>query len=257
MAEHRAKSWTPSEEDVRQFHYLNEDDFKRSLARLPVEAQKYQLLKADPNMKEELVEKLLTYIQQQQLEDPLALLQPMEPGKDNAQLKAIKGFNLEIALFLAGLTGSFLYTDALAHWGHLHAHTLANKTSNGNLAQPVKDGIKAIQFPLQHDITKLIEDKMSGDFGEIRKLIAKLLNLMHSNHDVGIQSQLVDELIYHVSKLRKKISETILDIQFELSAPANGFETNNVRRLIMTFGRDHDFQIASKAMLIHISQAAA
>lgn len=258
MAEHRAKSWIPSEEDMRQFHYLNEDDFKRSLARLPVEAQKYQLLKSDPNMKEELVEKLLTYIQQQQLEDPLALLQPMVPGEDNAQLKAIKGFNLEIALFLAGLTGSFLYTDALAHWGHLHAHTLANTTSNGNLAQPIKDSIKAIQFPLQHNVTKLIEDKISGDqFGELRKLIAKLLSLIHSNSEVRIQNPLAQELIDLVSKLRKKRSETILDIQFEFSAPVNGFETNNVRRLIMTFGRDHDFQIASKAILIHISQAAA
>lgn len=64
-------------------------------------------------------------------------------------------------------------------------------------------------------------------------------------------------MIMQLDKAVKQMqSESVLKMQFELSVPAAGFESNAVRRLIVTFGRAKDFQIAPIAMLLHIYQTA-
>ena len=261
MADERTKNWEPSTEDMRQFKYLNEDDFSRSFRRLPEQAQRQQFLKVDPDMKDEMIEQVLALLKKQQEEDPLALLQPMEPGKDNAQLKIVKGFNLEIALFLAGLTGAFLYTDSLLHWRHLHEHTRAGSSSQTNASlSPLTDAIKAIMFPMLLDVNKLMEDRLSGgQSGSIRNLITRLLGSMLDNSNPARLNPMIMQLDKAVKQMQQKqqeeLSESVLKTQFELSVPAAGFESNAVRRLIVTFGRAKDFQIAPIAMLLHISNA--
>lgn len=263
MAEERTKNWEISEEDMRQFNYLNEDDIKRSIRRLPEQSQRRQLRQVDPDMKDEMIEQVLALMKKQHEEDPLALLQPMEPGQANAQLKIIKGFNLEIALFLAGLTGSFVYTDMLLHWRHLHEHTRAGSTPQTNASwSPVTDAIKAVMFPMQHDVNKLMEDRLSGGrSGSIRRLIAQLFGSMLDTSTPARLSSMVTQLDSAVKIMQQKrqdqSSESVLDMQFELSVPTAGFENNAVRRLIVTFGRAKDIRIVPIAMLLHINQTAA
>lgn len=258
MAEQRTKSWEASEEDMRQFKYLNEDDFNRSFRRLPEQSQRQQFRQVDPDMKDEMIEQVLALMKKEHKEDPLALLQPMEHGQENAQLKIVKGFNLEIALFLAGLTGSFIYTDTLIHWRHIHEHTRAGTTVHSDASwSPVIGNIKAINFPMQYDDKKIIGDRLSGgQSSPIRRSIARLLCSML---DVGIPARLnsiVTELDSSVqrmkSKLQEQTSESVLDVQFEFSVPAAGFENNAVRRLIVTFGRAEDIRIVPIAMLLHL-----
>lgn len=196
-------------------------------------------------------------------EDPLALLQPMELGQDNAQLKIVKGFNLEVALFLAGLTGAFVYTDMLLHWRHIHEHTRVGSTPQTNACwSPVTDAIKSITFPTQYDVNKLIGDRLSGgQSGSIRSLITRLLGSMLDNCTPTSLNPMVTQLDSAVKRMQQKwqeqeqFSESVLDMQFEFSVPAAGFENNTVRRLIVTFGRAKDVQIAPIAMLLHIPNA--
>lgn len=262
MAEGRMKNWESSEEDRRQFQYLMEDDFKRSFRRFPEEALRRMFLQDDPDMNEEMIEQVLALMNKQHEEDPLALLQPMELGEDNAQLKTVKGFNLEIALFLAGLTGSFVYTDTLVHWRHLHEHTRAGSNAHSDASwSPVAENIKAITFPIQYDDHKLMEDRLSGgQSGSIRRTITRLLCSML---DVDVPARLnplvtaLDSSVQRMKpKWQKQSSETALDVHFEFSVPAAGFENNAVRRLIVTFGRANDIRIAPIAMFLHIQQAA-
>lgn len=258
MAKERTKDWEPSDEDMHQFKHLNEDDFKRSLYRLPEQSQRQQLLQANPDIKDEMIEQVLALMKKQNEEDPLALLQPMEPGQENAQLKIIKGFNLEIALFLAGLTGSFVYTDMLLHWRHLHEHTHAGSTPQTNTSwSSVTDAIKAIIFPGQYDVNKIMEDRLSGgQSGAIRSLITRLLDSMHDNSSVARLNPIVAQLDSAVKRMQQKphekSSESALDIQFEFSVPTTGFENNAVRRLIVTFGCAEVVPIVPIAMLLHL-----
>lgn len=259
IAKERTKNWKPSEEDMKQFISLNEDDFKRLLGRLPEDAQRRKLRQADPNIKDEMVEQVLALMKKQHEEDPLALLQPMEPGQDHAQLKIIKGFNLEIALFLAGLTGSFVYTDELLHWRHLHEHTRAGSSPQAIASwTPVTDAIKAIMLPMQHDANKLMKDRLSGgQSGVIRNLITRLIGSMLDNSIPSRLNPMVIQLDSAVKTVRQKLqeqsSESVFDMQFEFSLPEAGFESNAVRRLIVTFGRAKDIRIVPIAMLLHLT----
>ena len=63
-------------------------------------------------------------------DDPLALLQSVEDGPEGGQLQTLRSINLEMALFLAQLTGSALYTDQSVHWRLLHEHTSAATDSH-------------------------------------------------------------------------------------------------------------------------------
>ena len=205
-----------------------------------------------------MIEQVLALMKEQHEEDPLALLQPLEPGQDNAQLKIIKGFNLEITLFLAGLTGAFVYTDALLHWEHLHEHT---RVSGHNVESPITDAIKSIVFPLQHDVNKLLSDRLyGGQSGTIRSLISRLLSSMLNTQNPASLNPMVTQLDSEVKKMRQKqqeqSSESVLDMQFELSVSISGFENNDIRRLIVTFGRANDIQIATIAMYLDIYQTA-
>lgn len=262
MAEQRMKSWKASEEDTQQFKHLYEDDFKRSLRRFPEEDLRRMFRQDDPDLNEEMIEQVLALWKKQQKEDPLALLQPMEPGQDNAQLKTNKGFNLEIALFLAGLTGSFIYTDTLIHWWHLHEHTRAGTTVHSDASwSPVIENIKAITFPMQYDDKKIMGDRLSGgQSSSIRRSITRLLCSMLDVDNPARLNSIVTELDSSVQRMKPKwqehTSESVLDIQFEFSVPATGFENNAVRRLIVTFGRSNDIRIVPIAMLLHIYRAA-
>lgn len=69
MANERTKNWEPSEEDMRQFKYLNTDDFKRSICRLPEQSQRRQLRQADPDIKDEMIEKILALMKKQHEEE--------------------------------------------------------------------------------------------------------------------------------------------------------------------------------------------
>jgi Protein of unknown function (DUF4238)/SEC-C motif len=262
MATERTKNWEPSEEDMRQFKYLQEDDLKRSIGRLPDEVQRQQLLQIDPDMKDDLIERVLALTKEQNENDPLALLQRMEPGQDNAQLKIVKGFNLEITLFLAGLTGAFVYTDMLLHWRHLHEHTRAGSEAHSNEAgSPVTEAIKAIIFPMQYDVNNLMEDRLSGgQSGSIRSLVTRLLGSMVDYSTPARLNPMVTQLDSAVKRMHQKwkdqYSEFLLDMKFEFSVPAAGFENNAVRRLIVTFGRANDIRIVPIAMLLHILHTA-
>ncbi len=259
MAKERGKNWAPTEEDMRHFKYLNQGDLKRSFGRLPEDVQRRQLRQVDPDIKDEMIEKVLDLMKKQHEEDPLALLQPMEPGQDNAQLKIIKGFNLEIALFLGGLTGSFVYTDALSHWKHLHEHTHAGSTPQTIASwTPVTDAIKAIMLPMQHDTKKIMKDRLSGgQLGTIRSLITRLLGLLMDDSIPARLNPMITQLDSAAKRMKEKLqeqsSESVHDMQFEFSAPASGFESNSVRRLIVTFGRDKDIRIVPIVMLLHLS----
>ena len=260
ITEDRKQNWEPSEEDIQQFNYLNKDDHKRSFGRLHEQSQRQHLLQVDLDITDDMIEQLLALIKKQHEEDPFALLQPMEHGLDNAQLKIIKGFNLEIALFLAGLTGSFVYTDTLLHWRLLHEHTRAGSMAHSKASwSPVTKAVKAIIFTMQHDVIKLMEDRMSGGrSGSIRNLLARLLCSMLDHGIPARLNPMVSHLDSAVKRMQQKwqeqSSESLLDVQFEFSVPAAGFENNAVRRLIVTFGRAEDIRIVPIAMLLHINK---
>lgn len=257
MAEERTKGWAPSNEDMDQFKHLSDDDVKRSIQRLSKPSLKAYILRITPDIKDEMLELVVEQMKQQSAIDPLALLQELEPGEDNAQAKVIKGFNLEIALFLAGLTGSVVYTDMKLHWKHLHEHiAIGNSAENVTLWKPVIDAIKGIKFPIQHDASKQISDRYFGDStGSIRRILANIFRVILGDNSPKIVSSMALALSGHIKKLKEKQAfDWALEAEFDISLPLAGFENNAIRRLIFTYGRTSDFRVTQVAVYVQFNK---
>ena len=253
MAEERTKGWTASDEDMAQFKHLSDDDIKRSIQRLSKTDLKAYIQRITPEIKDEMLELVVEQMKQQSANDPLALLQELKHGDDNAQLRMIKGFNLEIALFLAGLTGSFVYTDMKLHWKHLHEHTIAGSTSkNASLWNPVTESIKSKLLPVQHDSTKQIIDRYSGNStSPVRRIISRIFGFILNGNDPATVLPMTLALDNHIKRLREKQTiDWAFEAKFDISVPPAGFENNAIRRLIFTYGRTNDVRIAQLAVYV-------
>ena len=79
----------------------------------------------DPDVDPALLEAVLAQMKANLVDDPLALLQPLEHGSQCGDLQVLGSLNLELALFFAHLTGAAIDTDHQVHWRQLHEHTSA------------------------------------------------------------------------------------------------------------------------------------
>ena len=122
MAQQRTAGWTPEmdNKERQRFDRLAQDDYRRFLGRLPERALRKMIRESIPGIDDTKLDSVIKHMKTELEADPYALLQPIEPGNAGAQLKIMKGYSLETAMYLAALTGAVLYTDLKAHWEQLH-----------------------------------------------------------------------------------------------------------------------------------------
>ena len=107
--------------------------------------------------------------------DPLALLQPLESGSDGGALIVARSMSLELALFLAQLTGSTVYTDNPAQWKHLHAHALSAEARRQSSAwEPLVQQIRKIDFTLESSPQAIIGIRLSVKLRAMRNTLRKI-----------------------------------------------------------------------------------
>lgn len=117
MAEARMKYRSIDKNDTDLAQKLMRDDMKSSIFNLPPDILKYKLKEKSPNASEEEIEDALKYIQKKKLDNPLASLQPIGIGEKGGQMHVYQmSGTLEMALYLAQITGSFVYTDIKHFW---------------------------------------------------------------------------------------------------------------------------------------------
>lgn len=187
------------------------------------------------------------------------MLQPIQPGEAGAQLLCFKGYGLEVALCLAALTGSAIYTDVEAHWEQLHLHAQQSDPTAANRWNPVMESLRGIDFPIYMDVQKLYDARRMGASGAMR---AAMRRFAEAAQQSGNKPQ-PDHLGLQFKKAAKAMKGERADEppplhltgQIELSVPAGGFERNDVRRLLVTFGRAKTARATPFAMLIKFEAA--
>lgn len=261
MAEERTASWEPDEKDMEQLRELTEDDFKRATRGLPDDSLRNLVQRCSPELSLEQIERAVADMKEQHANDPFALLQPMTPGNGGGQLRIMKGFNLELAMFLAELTGSAIYTDLPLHWQHLHAHTSAvNAPQLASVWAPLVERIQTIDFTLESNPQVSLHIRMAGKLGNVRNVFRRIGNAVRVQNEKtdakGIVKQLEGELQRAEENIRREWqasgSTSAPSMRFqrhvEISVPMGGFERNTVRRLLLTFGRAKHIQGMPMAM---------
>lgn len=227
-----------------------EDDFKRSMTGLSDEHIKKNLKDALPESSEEELERLLKYIKQERLKDPLALLQPLEDNEKNGQLMATHVTpNLELGFFIAQLTGSFIYTDNNVRWEEITRSTKTEGGKNETPWRPLIDTIGNINLELEIDTLFNLSIRKNGQLGLIRNVLRRICVAITEEHDpVKIEilsksfseelNQIIEKTSKELETIRNKHKGKSLKLKGKLScliSPDN-FSLIPVQRLFVSYG---------------------
>lgn len=260
MAMRRTAGWKPEYPSGSLMEKLAKDDYLRLMKQLPDASLRSMLRKSTPEITQEQIEAVIEHIKTEVAEDPYALLQPVEPGEAGAQLLILKGYGLESAMFLASLTSSTIFTDVDAHWQQLHMHALQGDRSQDNIWKPVVDSLGDISFPIELGVEILLTELHAGRFGSIRPALRRIVEAAQQPST----AQCADQLTAQLNKAAEGIQREWADVpsvarlagRIELSVPLTGFERNEVRRLLLTFGRAKTAIPIPFAMLIRLDAHA-
>jgi hypothetical protein len=237
------------DKDLQRNRALFEDDTMRAHFGLPEDALRGRIQRSSPELGAEEVAQVIAYMRERQKQDPLALLQHLPPGEEGAQLQTVKGFNLEVALFLTQFTGSVVYTDVGLHWQHLHQHaTAANASKAPSHWQAVIDSMQKLPFRVEGSPEAGFQLRISGKLDRVRTTLRRVREAARLQGERPASKKTAKELARGLDQAKKDLRKerrrsdaSQLDSSFqgnlEISIPIGGFDRNEVRRLLLTYGR--------------------
>ncbi len=267
MAKSRLEGYTMNSEHTKQMEELCEDDFRRSIEGLPDETLKRKIKSTSPDLSSKEIDDVLLYIKQKRLEDPLALLQPTVPGKDQGQMLFMHlSPNFELGFFLAQLTGSFIYTDNKHRWMEITSSPIDK--AKQSLWEPLATHIRSIDFI--YEINPVVNWKMrkTGKMGLMRNVLRKIFTNVQNENDpsriLALNKSLSEELSDALEKskkewetITKKAGEFAGDEithrytgKIDCAIPSNGFGINTVHRLLLSYGSINYLKSVPMAMFV-------
>ena len=241
MAEERTADWRPSDTDMDALKWLGRDDFKRTLMCLPDNALRQLARGANPDADEGDLDLFVTGMRMQQKEDHLSLMQILPANESGAQSMVVRCVNLELALFVAQLTGSVIVTDIKPLWDHLHRHTRA-----GGSAVATDNSIELDRLTFRacvHPVNALVVSNTS-EAAAVRKALLDIQGGVLQRASPEHLKDLIAAFRQRLGQIpaltddQAQSPNAIDDIAFEISIPKKGFESATVQRLIVSFGRD-------------------
>ena len=179
------------------------------------------------------------------LADPLALLQPIPDG---GEMQMLRCMNLELALFVAHLTGAAVYTDQRVFWRQLHEQTRA-ATDRHSRWQPLAGTMASHSFPIELNPLINLEIRTAGKLCRMRRFFRHCWTAAITRRGEADDQTIARELATRLENaVRRSASEwdrcstttgpsKRLRRRIELSAPPDCFHLNSVHRLLVTSGR--------------------
>lgn len=255
MANERAADVQLQEEDVTEFRKLARMEAERFLARLPDDSLRRRIEQDITVGSARVVDQVIAHLRRKHAADELSLLQPIIPGKENAQIQAIKGFALEVSMYLASLTGAAIYTDLAVHWQQLH-----QLTSAASSKKPGDQGLLLWQdlvFPMEIGTHKILRDRATGRFGEVRSALRRTQTGAGAPRSAATEALFASQLTITakaLSKARPREHDGVaLEGHIRISAPPEGFERNEVTRLLLTYGGENPNPRVAMALLVRVN----
>ncbi len=237
MARKRTAEWKMDPTEYREMSWLTLEDTERAIMRMPDKYVLARVKESSPGISDMDARDVLAYMRSQQEQDPFALLQVASEG-ESGQFLVMRSVNLEIALFIAQLTGAVIVTDVSAMWRQLHLHTRAGKVPE----EPSQAGATLRFTPCLHPDLAVAIDALP-EAAAVRAAIRKL----KTNTDRRCTSEDVQGALEEVRVHLNALSESIesmdeghpnAQVSLALSVPDAGFESPDAQRLVVSFGSD-------------------
>jgi len=260
MAEARLKGRGPSKETMERDTKLMRDDFYRFIMSLSPEHLKHQIKKALPDQSEEELEKMVKFAQKSRLADPLASIQPAGSGKDGGQLQITRlSGNLEMALYLAQITGSYVYTNVIHRWRELESSVLKRPGEiEPDPWSPVVQALNSVNFEMHLGLDPrfLCQVKQKGTVSEFTNLYRRICMSVRSIKDpeaaIAESKQLarcikdidMNSIWDRIEKDYKNFSkespikapQAKVRVPVSHLIPCNGLSSNTITQLLLTHG---------------------
>lgn len=256
MAEARREGLKINDKEKKIFEELGRDDFQRTIWALPDEQQRRQILRVHPDFSEEQIVRMLEYIGEIKSEDQLTLLQDdlYSKGKGGQLTMMTLAPNFELALYIAQITGAFIFTDSPTRWEEI----IQAQHKDGGMViynwGELTDCINSLEYPLNVNPLVTFKLRETGKLGKIRKVLRDIYSAIQSKESIaGIQAltdRLKPELVKaHEAAQREMkapkgdggggmedIEEHTFNARLKCVIPAGGITHNNVQRMLLSCG---------------------
>ena len=215
---------------------LSRDEMMRIIKRLPPAEMKAYLKRRVPEDLQEFTDADIDSVVQlwkREIEkDPFALFDPPSSSAEGGEFKIFKEFGCEAGLFVATLTGSFVYTDSDTHWVRLH------ESDGIHCYEPDPAAEKAVSLiaSLSIEVPTLtyhhqVEPAAARETRALLRNVALALLAGRALQANGSAS---------AEAAPPPGDEGLLTFKLRASVPLDGFQRTDVSRLVLTFGRLED-----------------
>jgi hypothetical protein len=256
IAQEKRQTMRLSSEDLDLARRLGEDDFKRTIGRLPDAKLRALFRRHDPGLSVQRLDQLVKCFRAQHEEDPLALLQPFVPGEAGGQVQISRGINFELAMFLAQLVGAAIYTSQIMTKKDLNSAAGVNDphVSTGEIHVP-------LALKVYSEASDVFRTRDSASMREFRIALRALWNSALAGSDDKDQVEIenaarrIKELVAverstnNVQRDSVSSLKTEFEIDVDINIPSGGYGLNVVRRFLITFGRRRHIKSVPCAIL--------
>lgn len=226
--------------------FLAQDEELRLVKRLPTERMKAYIKKRIPKGSDELsdadIDSVIAHWKREAELDPLALLTPISDDFEG-EFKITKAFARETGLFVATLTGAFVYTNSDTQWKRLHTSDGVHVYEPDSNAAAVIRQIDALHFKLPsltyHHVSKPAGSDAAG------RLLRTAFRTLRQGEELE-----VDSVQATAEAAPGPEDEGLVVYDVRASIPAGGFRRTDVSRLVLTFGRTEDVAPVRLALFI-------
>ncbi|MCA9743159.1 SEC-C domain-containing protein [candidate division KSB1 bacterium] len=261
LAKERTKGWKPTKEELEVLEPHAKADFKRWFLTLPKKLISPMLDKTHPHLSDEEKNELFEYIDRLRESDPFAINQ--ETGDTEGQLLSFTtGANLEMALYICKLTGSFPYTNLKRRWEEILS-AKDNLSETSKTWSPLTKAFQSLDFMFLNSVDPkfALEIREEGRLESFRTFLRKLWRsidgspdeLKIDDHVRDFCDELKDE---HAKALADwdKISQdlkkwlglyasgAVIGGKFALGIPTLGFGIAAVTQLLNTHSKRKNFK---------------
>ena len=250
MTEERTANWSPKAEEMQSGMNLGTDDLQRNISRLPEDQLRRLVRQSAPDIDPDLLNAVVQQMKANLLADPLALLRPLPDGTGGGEMQMLRCMNLELALFVAHLTGAAVYTDQQVFWRQLHEQTLAATADQSSRWEPLARYMTGHSFPIELNPLINLEIREACKLVRMRRFFRHCWNAALVPRSVADDEAIAEELATRLENAARRSApewdrfntttgpSKRSRYRFELSAPPSGFDLNSVHRLLVKSGRD-------------------
>jgi hypothetical protein len=224
--------------DKAMVRELGRDEMMRGIKRLSSNEMKDYIRRLDPTGSQGLTDAgidLVVKTWRAEVErDPLTLLTPVPKKAQHGEFKIMKGFARETGLYVATLTGAFIYTDSDTHWGRLHQADEVHRYDEDSAAKEIAAQLELIQIQVP-TFTYYHESQPKGAEAT-RALLREIVVALRKGTTFEVGAKEAE----HEPTNATTETEQLVKYNLRGSMPAGGFQRTDVTRLVMMFGRLED-----------------